>query len=112
MEADQTAQAAAANAVLEYAADLLVTEKMEPEAVVEALEEKGLEKAASWEIVRRLVADIETERQERAQKDMLYGALWCIGGIVATVANFGYFFWGAILFGAWQFLRGVVANSK
>jgi hypothetical protein len=38
---------------------------------------------------------------------MLYGALWCIGGIAGTVANIGFIFWGAIIFGAVQFIKGL-----
>jgi hypothetical protein len=45
-------------------------------------------------------------RKEGANKDMLYGALWCFGGIIATVADFGFIFWGAIVFGAIQFIKG------
>lgn len=52
------------------------------------------------------------------QKMMLYGALWCIGGIVVTVGSYSlasssssggsYFIaWGAVLFGAIQFLKGL-----
>ncbi len=48
---------------------------------------------------------------ESAQKDMLYGALWCIGGIVATVADFGYIFWGAIVFGGIQFFKGLFSSN-
>jgi len=44
---------------------------------------------------------------KRANKNMLYGALWCVGGIIATAADFGYIFWGAIMFGAIQFFRGL-----
>ncbi|MEW5956176.1 MAG: zinc-ribbon domain-containing protein [Chloroflexota bacterium] len=54
--------------------------------------------------------------RETAQKNMLYGALWCIGGIVVTAASYdaaqpgGTYIiaWGAILFGGLQFLAGVV----
>lgn len=38
---------------------------------------------------------------------MLYGVLWCSGGLLLTLANVGFIFWGAILFGAIQFFRGV-----
>jgi len=44
--------------------------------------------------------------KENAKKDMLYGALWCGGGTIATLAHIGFIFWGAIVFGAFQFLRG------
>ncbi len=49
--------------------------------------------------------------KERAQKDMLFGAMWCIGGTVATLADVGYIFWGAIVFGGIQFVKGVI-NSQ
>ena len=47
---------------------------------------------------------------------MLYGALWCIGGIVVTAVTYStalvrggtyYLFWGAILFGFLQFFQGL-----
>ena len=58
--------------------------------------------------------DIE-KREEIANKNMLYGALWCIGGLLVTgityaVASEGgsYFItWGAVFFGALQFLKGL-----
>lgn len=43
----------------------------------------------------------------RANKDMLWGAVWCIGGIIGTVADTGYIFWGAIVFGGIQFFVGL-----
>ncbi|MCX6830010.1 MAG: hypothetical protein NT002_12135 [candidate division Zixibacteria bacterium] len=56
------------------------------------------------------------------QKNMLVGALWCIGGIIVTVATYqaavsrggGTYFitWGAILFGAIQFFRGLIQASR
>lgn len=49
--------------------------------------------------------------KERAQKDILYGALWCIGGTVATLADVGYIFWGAIVFGGIQCVKGII-NSQ
>ena len=38
---------------------------------------------------------------------MLHGGLWCIGGIALTVADIGFVFWGAILFGGIQFIKGL-----
>jgi hypothetical protein len=54
---------------------------------------------------------IDEARRQRASKDMLYGGLWCVGGIILTAANIGFIFWGAILFGGIQFFRGL-ANSQ
>lgn len=50
-------------------------------------------------------------RKKQANKDMLYGALWCVGGIIATASNVGAIFWGAILFGGIQFVKGLI-NSQ
>ncbi len=50
-------------------------------------------------------------RKKQANKDMLYGALWCVGGIVATMSDIGAIFWGAIIFGGIQFFKGLI-NSQ
>ena len=48
---------------------------------------------------------------------MLFGALWCVGGLVVTIGGYvlaakngggSYMiFWGAVIFGAIQFFRGL-----
>lgn len=50
--------------------------------------------------------------KEQAEKDILYGALWCGGGIVLTAANIGLIFWGAIVFGGFQLIKGFVNQAK
>lgn len=43
-----------------------------------------------------------------AKQAMLYGTLWCVGGIIATAATDGnVLFWGAILIGGIQLISGV-----
>jgi hypothetical protein len=52
---------------------------------------------------------------------MMFGALWCIGGLLVTVLTYqaaaggegGKYVvaWGAMLFGAIQFFRGVMQTS-
>ncbi len=49
-----------------------------------------------------------SDSNKEAGSDVFWGAMWCIGGIVATVADFGYIFWGAIVFGGFQFFRGII----
>lgn len=52
---------------------------------------------------------------DNGSKDMIFGALWFFGGIIVTVATFSaasnggtyVVAWGAIIFGAIQFFRGV-----
>jgi hypothetical protein len=51
-----------------------------------------------------------------AKRNVVAGALWCGGGIIATSIGHsmagpggGYLvFWGAIVFGGWRFMKGLV----
>ena len=90
--------------IYEFANNLLFKEKKNSKDVIKELVNNGIDNKNA-EIV---VGNLLSSRKERANKDMLYGALWCIGGTIATVADFGYIFWGAIVFGAIQFFRGLI----
>ena len=46
--------------------------------------------------------------QSGAVKDIIVGGLFCVGGTIATLAEIGYIFWGAILFGGIQLIRGLI----
>jgi hypothetical protein len=57
------------------------------------------------------------EETSNGASDMLFGALWCIGGIVVTAATYsavkdtgGTYIvaWGAIIFGGYQFFKGLI----
>lgn len=50
--------------------------------------------------------------KKKAQKDILVGGLWFVAGTVCTLANIGFIFWGAILFGLIQCIKGIVNYSK
>lgn len=83
------------------------------------LVEKGLNQEAAAAVVANL-RKIRSEAIRKAgRKNMLYGALWCIGGIVVTAATYSaasdggtyVIAWGAILFGAIQFIRGLSQSA-
>jgi hypothetical protein len=90
------------------AANLLFENNRSPKEVKDELVKNGIDVESSSIIVDNLTS----AKRKVAGKDMFYGALWCIGGTIATVANFGYIFWGAILFGGFQFLRGIYNYLK
>ena len=73
--------------------------------------EEGIDEESASCIVENLENQINNASKDQANKDMLYGALWCVGGIALTVADVGYIFWGAIVFGGYQFFKGAV-NSQ
>lgn len=59
--------------------------------------------------------------REAGQRKMALGALWCIGGLIVTGLTYALasgtgggtyiFAWGAILFGAVQFIQGLSQSS-
>jgi hypothetical protein len=77
-----------------------------------ALIENGLSSDAASLIVEKIETQIHEAQQEhahaQAKKDMIYGALWCVGGTILTLSHIGFIFWGAILFGGIQFFRGLI----
>jgi hypothetical protein len=95
--------------IYDYAAHLLFEEERTKNEVVEQLMQEGLDREFAIVIVRNLTIAVS---KKQGQNNMLYGALWCIGGTVATLAHIGFIFWGAIVFGAIQFFVGVYQYLK
>ena len=50
----------------------------------------------------------QEQQNKKANSDILWGAIWCVGGLIGTFSNIGYVFWGAIIFGGIQFFRGLM----
>ena len=100
-------------AVYKYAAELvkggLSAKQMEGRLI-----EKGLDPGAASIVVRNVFSWRAMAIHKAAGRNMLYGALWCLGGLLITLLTFsaagegGRFLvaWGAVLFGALQFFRG------
>jgi hypothetical protein len=96
-----------------FAAHQLFENNKSSEEVKEELINNGIDAENSSIIVNNLISSRreainKAVENEHAKKDMLHGAFWCIGGTIATVANIGYIFWGAIVFGGFQFLKGFI----
>jgi alcohol dehydrogenase class IV len=102
----------AVNAIYQQAANMLVHENKSAFEVKSALMEQGLPEDAATTVVDTLENQIRDAEKEAAHKDMLYGALWCIGGTALTMSNVGAIFWGAILFGGIQFFKGLINSMK
>lgn len=108
----------AVEAVYKYAASLLIQEKLSPPDVVDSLVKQGIDHESAGIIVSNLEGQVDAARKRRARKDMLYGGLWCGGGLLVTfitmsAASGGGSYvvaWGAIVFGAIQFFRGLANN--
>jgi len=97
--------------VYQAAANFLIQDKLNRSESIDGLIALGVDSASATTVVDEMIAHIQAQRKEKAQKDMLYGGLWAVGGTVATLSNIGYIFWGAILFGAIQFIRGAINSG-
>ena len=104
--------------------DLMLKLGYERERIKEKLAQSGI--PADGE--DRLINIVATSRRANASKPapnvdkdqytakMIWGAIWCIGGIIVTVisyaarANVGVYVvaWGAILWGLIDFIRGLI----
>ena len=106
-------------AVYEHAADLMRS-GMKDQDIVNNLVEQGLDSESATAVVNNL--DQMRNEQVRAQgkKNMAFGALWAVGGTVVTAATYSaasgggtyVVAWGAIVFGAIQFIQGLVQSSR
>jgi len=110
----------AINQVYDYALNLMVNEKKSANETKISLIEQGLDADSATIVVTNLEKQIIESKKEKANKDMLHGALWCVGGIIVTAITYsaasggGTYIvaWGAILFGAIQFLKGLAIKDN
>lgn len=108
METTNTESQEAVNQLYNFAANLLVHQEKSSYETRVALIEKGLSAENAEFIVETIEEQIEEAKRQKAKKNILYGTLWCIAGTALTLANVGFIFWGAILFGGIQFFKGLI----
>ena len=108
METSQIEPADVSNHHYNYAANLLLHEKKSAYETKSRLVEQGLSIDIAGLIVENVEIEIQEAKHEKARKDMVYGALWFCGGTILTLADIGFIFWGAILFGGIQFFKGLI----
>lgn len=88
-------------------------------AIVNNLVEQGLDEESANIVVSNLVKARKEQKHEQGKKNMIFGILWFIGGLVVTAATYsaasngGHYIvaWGAVIFGAIQFLQGLFQYS-
>ena len=108
METTQIEPADVSNYHYNYAANLLLNEDKSAYETKAKLVEQGLSNEIAGLIVENVEIQIQEAKHEKARKDMVYGALWFCGGTILTLADIGFIFWGAILFGGVQFFKGLI----
>jgi len=117
MENNTIEQQNTADQIYAFAANMMVHQDKNTYETKMALIEKGLDEESAGIVVSNLEQQIEDARKKRANKDILYGGLWLVGGIVVTVVsmaagNRGIIAYGAIIFGGIQFVKGIINSAK
>lgn len=69
--------------------------------------EEGLSQKAMPELDPKAIREAED-----ANNDILWGTVWAIGGMIATVADIGFIFWGAIGYGCFLLIRGLANGGS
>lgn len=101
--------------IINHAAHLLFVMHKSPEEAIQILSENGLESNIAEKIINNLLLQVSDVKAGAVNTRMLVGAIFFIGGIIVTVVTYsnaipgGTYIvaWGAILFGAIQFFRGL-----
>lgn len=112
---EQRDQQEIVNQIYGFTADMLYNQKKSVEETKAALIGNGLKPEDADVVISNLQNQYKQEKKEAGNKNMLYGALWCIGGLLVTfltysaASNGGTYVvaWGAVVFGAIQFFKGV-----
>lgn len=108
--------------IYEYAA-ILVKNGKSREEVKMALESKGLNSEHAGVVAENIFKIRSHSYRKSGRKNMIFGALWCIGGFVVTAMTYSMaansptggtyvVAWGAMVFGAVQFFIGVFEMAK
>lgn len=103
------------NKIYGFTADMLYNQKKSIEETKAALIENGLRAEDADVVIANLQNQYKQEKREAGNKNMLYGALWCVGGLLVTILTYSaasdggtyVVAWGAVIFGAIQFFKGL-----
>lgn len=92
------------------------------EQVEMALMEKGVDRDSATTIAGNLFQYRAQLARQSAFKNIIAGALWCVGGIAVTAVTYNMassggggryvIAWGAVVFGGLQFMAGLLQLAK
>lgn len=103
------------DAIYHFAADQMGN-RVPHEQIQQSLIAKGLDHELAAAVIQNLLLAQSKVRKVQAKSNMVYGVMWCLGGIIVLslrsgMANSGlviFLIWAAIIFGAISFVRGAL----
>ena len=114
MDGSQANEDAVVEAIYALAADEM-RKGASDSKVTATLIKEGLAPELAAVVVDKLSIMRSQAIRSAARKSMLYGGLWCVGGLLVTILTYGaasgggrfIVAWGAIVYGGIQFFRGL-----
>ena len=101
------------NRVYDYAASLRLNSELSWEMVCEELVNQGINREDAQVVVDNLREQEHNARKIASKKEIGYGLLWALGGVLLTViSDWKYIFWGAVVWGIWLILKGINGKEK
>lgn len=76
------------NRVYSFAANLMFEQEKSATETKRILVEEGLREEDAEVVVTNFQNQLQQAKSEAGNKNMLYGALWCIGGLVVTALTY------------------------
>ena len=115
MQSSNTAEQDVVEQIYHFAAELMQRGSSDRD-VTSKLVAQGLDAEVAGIVVRNLRHGKSKVIRQAGQRNMLYGTLWWVGGIIVTALTYeaakegGSYIvaWGAVVFGAIQFFRGLL----
>jgi hypothetical protein len=86
--------------------DIYLNKKKTKSEILSYLISLGISKETAVEMYNNSMSELSSADKDAAESDMIYGFFWFIGGTTLTLAEVGYVFYGAIIFGGIKFLKG------
>ena len=119
MSTQETTSKEYIQAVFEVAGRLM-RQKKSREQIVQALANHGVDRTVAQGVIDKLEASSAQGRASVGRRNMLFGALWFIGGTVVTLATYEHasdggsyiIAYGAIIGGLVQFFMGCIQASR
>lgn len=96
----------------EYARDLLIDSGKGPLKVRSILIREGLEPKNATAVIQNIRGDIQAAKKRKSIKNIVIGSIIFLIGTLATLADMGYIFIGAIAVGIAQFFLGMLSYRK
>ena len=98
--------------LVEYAVSLLGNAGLTTGTVAQKIIDKGHSQDTAFKVIELALAEIKEANKGKAKRDVIVGGIFFVLGTVMTFANIGFIFWGAIVFGAVQCIRGIINLSN